>query len=83
MTGIVLIQTDLMMVLSGICFITCIFTAISRSIPIYRRKLLIFMTSTEMFLLIFERFSYQYSGDVSNLGFVMVRLSNFMVFCLP
>ena len=40
------------------------------------------MELSSMFLLLFDRFSYLYRGNISEFGFVMVRISNGLVFFL-
>ena len=75
-------QLDIMMFMCGMCGILAIMTFITKSLP---RKTKIILTSMEisaMLLLLFDRLSYIYRGDVSTLGFYMVRVSNGFVYVM-
>ncbi len=75
-------QMDIMLVLcsaSGTIAVLLLFTRFLTT----RRKLVLFnMEVLSALLLGFDRQAYIYSGDISHTGWVMVRLSNFMVFFL-
>ncbi len=75
-------QLDIMLFMSGMCGILTVLTAIPQSLSSKRKSILALMEFSAMLLLIFDRFAYLYRGDVSELGFFMVRLSNGMVFFL-
>ena len=71
-----------MLMLSAICGTVAFFVLITRSIPKKRRGLLLALELTAMFLLIADRFAYFYRGNVTNVGWWMVRISNCAVFFL-
>ena len=75
-------QLNMMLALSAICGMMAVLLLITRFLPKRRKWILIFMELIAAFLLGFDRASYMYRGDVSHMGYVMVRLSNFMVFFL-
>ena len=75
-------QLNIMLVLSGVCFITAVFVLLSNSMKKNRKLVMAAMEVSGGFLLVFDRYAYIYRGDVSRTGFIMVRLSNFMVFFL-
>ena len=75
-------QLNIMLVLSGICGIIAVFICISRTLAPKRKRALLLLSIASMLILIFDRFAYLYRGDVSTLGYYMVRISNFMVFFL-
>ena len=73
-------QLDIMLFMSGICAILAFMTLMTESLSQRRKSILALMELSAMLLLLFERFSYLYRGDASELGFLMVRFSNGMVF---
>ena len=73
-------QLNIMLFLSGICGILAILTAVPRSLSPKRKSILAVMEIASMLLLLFDRAAYIYRGDVSDLGAMMVRMSNAMVF---
>lgn len=75
-------QLDIMMMLCGVSATMALLLFITRFLPRRRKWSLISMELVATFLLFFDRLAYAYSGDVSSTGYVMVRLSNFMVFFL-
>ncbi len=75
-------QTDVMLSLSSICAITTFFVFLSGSLEKGRKIALMIMEIGGMILLIFEMFSYIYRGDMSELGYWMVRVGNFMTFAM-
>ena len=79
---LVMHQLNFMLVLAGVCGIIAFFVFITTFLPKVRKLSLILLELSGMFLMIYERYSYIYRGDTSELGFFMVRLSNFMVFTL-
>ncbi|MBQ1433587.1 MAG: diguanylate cyclase, partial [Ruminococcus sp.] len=74
------IQSDLMLFLSGVCAALSILVLISDSIPPKRRWSLLVMELVSMILLISDRYAYIFRGDDSDVGYIMVRLCNFVVF---
>ena len=73
-------QLNFMQALSGICATVILLLVIAKALTRRRRFVIILMTLTAMLLISFDRLAYIYSGDMSDWGFVMVRLSNFIVF---
>lgn len=73
-------QLNIMMLLSGICGALTILIIVSRALSKRRRIALSAMEITGMLLITFDRLAYIYSGDTSRTGYIMVRLSNFIVF---
>ena len=80
MTKLCVFQLNFMLLLSGICGTIAFFVALTQTIEAKRKKALIVMEVGAMVLLMADRFSYIYRGSTSDLGFIMVRISNFMVF---
>ncbi len=75
-------QMDIMLALCAACVTMMFMLIITRFLPKKRKWILIMMEITAAMLLAFDRMAYIFSGDVSNTGYIMVRLSNFMVFFL-
>ena len=75
-------QADIMLVLSGICGIMSLFVYMTNTMSKKRKLILMQLEISAMFLLIADRRAYIFRGDVSTLGWWMVRISNFMVFFL-
>ncbi len=75
-------QLNLMLVLCGACAILAFLLFITRFLSRQRKIILILMEFIALFLLWFDRSAYVYSGQQGNVAYVMVRVSNFMVFFL-
>ena len=75
-------QLDIMLALCAVCIMMAVMLLITRFIPTRRKWIIIGMELVATFLLFFDRQAYIYSGDVSRTGYIMVRVSNFMVFFL-
>ena len=75
-------QLDIMLSLCVISVTMGALLLVTRYITKRRKWILIFMEMTAALLLGFDRTAYIYKGDTSQMGYVMVRLSNFMVFFL-
>ena len=73
-------QQNIMLFLSGICFVLAILSFFTKTLGRKRRHSLIMMELGAALLLIMDRFAYIYRGNVSDLGFWMVRISNFAVY---
>ncbi len=73
-------QLSIMFSLSLAAIIFVILLLLTKSMNKKSKMLLIFSELSVSILLIFERFAYIFRGDVSSLGYVMVRVSNFVVF---
>ena len=75
-------QLNLMLLFSGMCGIIAVFVMFMKSVSKRRRISLLIVELGSMFLLMADRFAYTYRGNVSALGYWMVRFSNFAVFFL-
>ena len=75
-------QLNIMLILCSICAMMAILVIFTKFLPPKRKGILLTMELVATFLLAFDRLAYIYSGNESSLGWVMVRLSNFMVFFL-
>ena len=75
-------QLSVMLFLSGSLGILMIMTLLPKFMSYKRRSILALMEFASMMLLIFDRLSYLYRGDVSTYGGFMVRLSNGMCYFL-
>ena len=73
-------QLNIMLFMSGICAILAFVTLAASSTSNKKRSILALMEMAAMLLLIFDRYAYIYRGDTSELGSLMVRLSNGLVF---
>ena len=73
-------QLNIMLFMSGICCILTLLTFITGSLSRKRRRILGLLELSAMLLLLCDRFAYIYRGDVSALGYWMVRICNFMVY---
>ena len=73
-------QLNIMMFMSGICGILALLALLTKALPPRRRRILALLEASAMLLLLFDRFAYLHRGDPSELGFWMVRISNFMVY---
>ncbi len=75
-------QLNIMLVLCGSCAILIFLLVMTRFLSSSRKRILVMMELMALLLLWFDRMAYVYAGDVSNAGYVMVRVSNFLVFFL-
>ncbi len=75
-------QLNIMLCLSSVCGIIAFFVCLTKTLPKERKRALLLVELGAMLLLVSDRFAYLYRGDVSELGFWMVRISNFLVFFL-
>jgi len=76
------VQADVMIFLSGICGIMVLFVHLTETMSKARRKALMLLEISAMFLMLSDRRAYIARGDVSTQGWWMVRISNFLVFFL-
>ena len=76
------IQADLMVFLTGVCGIMALFVHLTETMSKTRKKALMLLEISAMFLMIADRHAYISRGDVSTMGWWMVRVSNFMAFFL-
>ena len=75
-------QLNLMLFMSGACAILACTTLFIKALPQRRKSILSLMELSAMLLLLFDRYSYMYRGNTSDLGYIMVRVCNGMVFFL-
>lgn len=75
-------QLNVMLFMSGMCGILAFMVMITKSLPRKTKQILSSMELSAALLLLFDRLSYIYRGDVSLLGFYMVRIGNMMVFIM-
>ena len=76
------LQLNLMLVLSGICGALAIFVNIIRTLSVQRKRSIVHIELGAMLLLLSDRAAYIFRGDVSRLGYIMVRISNFIAFLM-
>ena len=70
-------QADIMLVLIGICGVIALFIFLTNTMSAKRKRILILLELSAMFLLIADRRAYIFRGDPSPLGWWAVRISNF------
>ena len=75
-------QLDIMLFFSGACAVLIPLTWVTTTLSCKRKWMLTLIELSSALLLIFDRFAYIYRGDPSNLGYWMVRISNFFVFSM-
>ena len=75
-------QLNIMLLLCGACGVMAIILLMTRFLESRKKWALFFMEINALFLLWFDRLAYVYAGHAGQKSFVMVRLSNFMVFFL-
>lgn len=75
-------QMNIMLCLCAACFTMTVMLFLTKFLSKRRKWILIVMELVAAFLLFFDRMAYIYSGNTSAAGYIMVRLSNFMVFFL-
>jgi len=73
-------QLNIMMIFSGICGTLAVLALLTKSLSKRRRFAIMCIELGSMLLLIFDRYAYIYRGDISQIGYYMVRISNFLVF---
>ncbi len=73
-------QLNIMLFLSGICSVLAILSFFTSSMPKKRRRAIMIMEIYGALLLIMDRYAYIFRGNTSELGWWMVRISNFSVF---
>ena len=73
-------QLSIMLFLSGTCCVLAILCLFTSSMPKKRRRALTLLEVYAALLLIMDRYAYIYRGNTTELGWWMVRISNFSVF---
>lgn len=74
-------QLNIILMIQGICTIIALFILFTKNLTKSRKISIFCLEVSASLLLICDRFAYIYRGDVSQLGWWMVRISNFGVFC--
>ena len=80
MTYLRLYQLYIMLFLAGSCGVLAFMTLFSDALSRRRKSILFLMEFSAMWMLLFDRWAYLYRGNVSELGYYMVRYSNCMSF---
>ncbi len=75
-------QTNIMLFLSGICGILAFLAMQTKTLSPRRRRVLALLELSAMLLLISDYNAYAFRGDSSQMGYWMVRVSNFLVYFL-
>ena len=75
-------QEEIMMVLSGMCGVIAIFVLLMKSLPKKRRHALLAVEICAMFIMIADCLAYAYRGELTEIAYYVVRISNFVVFFL-
>ena len=75
-------QMNIMLALCAVCTAMAVMLILTRFLSERRKWIMVLMELTATLLLASDRMAYKYKGDISELGFIMVRVSNFMVFFL-
>lgn len=71
-----------MLLLAGVCGVVLLLVYLTNTISYKRKLVLMQIELSAMLLMISDRRAYIYRGDTSELGWWMVRISNFLVFFL-
>ncbi len=75
-------QLEIMGSLSAVCMAIALFVIISKSVSRKRKRALLYLELGAAALLQFDRLAYMYRGVEGSTGYIMVHVSNFMVFSL-
>lgn len=75
-------QMNIMLCLCAACVTMTVMLFLTKFLTNRRKWILIGMEITATLLLFFDRMAYIYAGNPESIGYIMVRLSNFMVFFL-
>ena len=75
-------QVDIMLALASICTIIAVFTALAKTIPIRRKRILLIMEISSSIWLFADRVAYLYHGVAGKTGHIAVVVSNFLVFLM-
>lgn len=73
---------DIMLALAGICLAQVLFILLTKPLSRPRKVILVLMEISAALLLINDRYAYIFRGDTSQMGWWMVRITNFSVFFL-
>ena len=75
-------QLNIMLMLIGVCALLTFLALFTRFLRKQRKIILVAIELSSMILLVFDRYAYIYRGDMTQAGYIMVRVSNFMVFAM-
>ncbi|WP_027208944.1 HD-GYP domain-containing protein [Butyrivibrio hungatei] len=75
-------QLDIMLGLSSTCMAFAFLLFFTQFLEKKRRLIIFTVESSAAILIFFDRLSYIYSGNTTMTGYIMVRLSNFLVFAM-
>ena len=75
-------QMNIMMMLISVCALLMFLTLATRSLGVRRRRALLMLELSSMLLMIADRNAYIFRGDISTLGYWMVRVCNYLVYAL-
>ncbi len=75
-------QLNIMLFMSGVCGILILMTLMAKFLTGRRKRILSLMEVSVLLVLLFDRWAYLYRGDTTDFGYLMVRISNGMVFFL-
>ena len=75
-------QMNIMLCFCAVCATMTVMLFLTKFLSKKRKWILISLEIVATFLLFFDRLAYIYAGNVSSSSYLMVRVSNFMVFIL-
>lgn len=73
-------QLNIMLLMTGICAMLAVLSMLTHALTPRRRAILALLEAVAALLLIADRCDYLYRGDTSELGYWMVRISNFLLY---
>ena len=73
-------QLDIMLMMSSVCVAIAFFIAISKTSSLPRKRALMLLMLSSAALLLADRSVYLFNGDMSTLGFWVMRVCNFGVY---
>lgn len=73
-------QLDFMLILIGICCLLLFFSIIIKNLSPRHRSAFILLIFSAALLLLSDRYAYIFRGNTSELGYWMVRITNFVTF---
>ncbi len=73
-------QLNIMLLMTGICAMLAVLSMLTHALTPRRRTVFASLEAIAALLLIADRCAYLYRGDPSELGYWMVRISNFLVY---
>ena len=76
-------QLNIMLYMSGMCGVLAFLSCVSKVLSPKRRRILALLESAAMLLLIADWYAYHFRGIPGGTAYVMVRISNFLIFFFP